>query len=320
MEQFGTITATASVLPEKIITNEDLSKMMDTSDEWIATRTGIRQRRCVTDQETSDLCYFVAEKLLKKRNIVASELDFIIVATMSPDYATPSVAVQVQGKIGAMRAIAFDISAACSGFVYALSLAEKLIRCGSKKGLVIGGETLSKLIDWSDRTTAVLFGDGAGGVLLEAGNEQKLLAEHLAADGTRGTSLTAGYHHNASPIYTEDSEGSFYLKMVGRDIFDFAVRDVAKNIKEIIKDEPVDYLLLHQANLRIIEKIARKVKVPQEKFLTNMDKYGNTSAASIPILLDEAVTSGRITLGKKQKVVFTGYGGGLTWGSILMEL
>ena len=165
-----------------------------------------------------------------------------------------------------------------------------------------------------------MCGDGAGGVLLEAGNEQKLLSEHLAADGTRGASLTAGYHHNASPIYTEGSEGSFYLKMVGRDIFDFAVRDVAKNIKDITQNVSVDYLLLHQANLRIIEKIARKVKIPQEKFLTNMDKYGNTSAASIPILLDEAVASGQITLGKKQKVVFTGYGGGLTWGSILMEL
>jgi 3-oxoacyl-[acyl-carrier-protein] synthase-3 len=320
MEQFGTITATASVLPEKIITNDDLSKMMDTSDEWISSRTGIKQRRCVTDQETSDLCYLVAEQLIKKRNIDPVELDFIIVATMSPDFATPSVAVQVQGKLGAIKAFAFDISAACSGFVYALSLAEKMIRCGSSKGLVIGGETLSKMIDWSDRSTAVLFGDGAGGILLEAGPKQKLIAEHLAADGTRGTALTAGYHSNHSPVYSKNSESSFYLKMIGRDIFDFAVRDVAKNIKDITQNVPIDYLLLHQANLRIIEKIARKVKIPQEKFLTNMDKYGNTSAASIPILLDEAVASGKIKLGQKQKVVFTGYGGGLTWGSILMEL
>lgn len=320
MEQFGTITATASVLPEKIITNDDLSKMMDTSDEWISSRTGIKQRRCVTDQETSDLCYLVAEKLIKKKNIDPTELDFILVATMSPDFTTPSVAVQVQGKLGATNAVAFDLSAACSGFVYALSMAEKMIRCGSNKGLVIGGETLSKLIDWSDRSTAVLFGDGAGGVLLEAGTEQKIIAEHLEADGTRGSSLTAGYHSNGSPVYVKDAKGSFYLSMIGRDIFDFAVRDVAKNIKDITQNVSVDYLLLHQANLRIIEKIARKVKIPQEKFLTNMDKYGNTSAASIPILLDEAVASGQITLGKKQKVVFTGYGGGLTWGSILMEL
>ena len=320
MEQFGTITATASVLPEKIVTNDDLSKMMDTSDEWISSRTGIRQRRCVTDQETSDLCYMVATKLLAQKNIEPQTIDFIIVATMSPDYTTPSVAVQVQGRLGASKALAFDISAACSGFVYALSVAEKLIRCGSMRGLVIGGETLSKLINWSDRATAVLFGDGAGGVLLEAGSQRKLLREHLAADGTRGNSLTAGYHPNQSPLYTEDSEGSYYLKMVGRDIFDFAVRDVALNIKEITKDVSVDYLLLHQANLRIIEKIARKVKISQEKFLTNMDKYGNTSAASIPILLDEAVRDGKIILGQKQKIVFTGYGGGLTWGSILMKL
>ena len=157
-------------------------------------------------------------------------------------------------------------------------------------------------------------------MLLEAGTEQKIIAEHLEADGTRGSSLTAGYHSNGSPVYVKDAKGSFYLSMIGRDIFDFAVRDVAKNIKDITQNVSVDYLLLHQANLRIIEKIARKVKIPQEKFLTNMDKYGNTSAASIPILLDEAVASGQITLGKKQKVVFTGYGGGLTWGSILMEL
>ena len=244
--------------------------------------------------------------MIKQKNLNPKDLDFILVATMSPDYTTPSVAAQVQGKLGATHAIAFDISAACSGFVYALSMAEKMIRCGSTKGLVIGGETLSKLIDWSDRTTAVLFGDGAGGILLEANPQKKLLKEKLAADGTRSSSLTAGYQQNKNPFYSED--------------FDFAVRDVANNIQEVMKDKPVDYLLLHQANLRIIEKIARKVKMPQEKFLTNMDKYGNTSAASIPILLDEAVSSGKITLGKQQKVIFTGYGGGLTWGSILMEL
>lgn len=320
MEQFGEITATASILPEKIIANDDLSKMMETSNEWIISRTGIRERRCVTDQETSDLCYLVAEKIIKERVLDPKDLDFILVATMSPDYTTPSVAVQVQGRLGAIKAIAFDLSAACSGFVYALSMAEKLIRCGSSKGLVISGETLSKLIDWSDRSTAVLFGDGAGGVLLEKNPKQKLLKENLAADGTRGTSLTAGYHPNQSPVYLEDSGGSFYIKMIGRDIFDFAVRDVAANIQEIIKDTLVDYLLLHQANLRIIEKIARKVKIPQAKFLTNMDKYGNTSAASIPILLDEAVRNGKIILGSGQKILFTGYGGGLTWGSILMEL
>jgi 3-oxoacyl-[acyl-carrier-protein] synthase-3 len=320
MEQFGRITATASALPEKVVTNDDLAQMMETSDEWISSRTGIKQRRCVTDQETSDLCFLVAKDLLEKSNTAPEDLDFIIVATMSPDYTTPSVAVQVQGRIEAVRAMAFDISAACSGFVYALSIAEKMIRSGSKKGLVIGGETLSKLIDWEDRSTAVLFGDGAGGVLLEAGTKQMIQAERLEADGKRGSSLTAGYQRNNSPFYTGGSESSYYLKMIGRDIFDFAVRDVTENIKETINDTTVDYLLLHQANKRIIEKIARKVKIPQEKFLTNMDKYGNTSAASIPILLDEAVNDGTIQLGSGQKIVFTGYGGGLTWGSVLIEL
>lgn len=187
---------------------------------------------------------------------------------------------------------------------------------------MIGGETLSKLIDWEDRSTAVLFGDGAGGVLLEANEKQMIQAEHLEADGKRACSLTAGYQRNNSPFYTGTGEtgSSYYLKMIGRDIFDFAVRDVAENIKETINDTSVDYLLLHQANRRIIEKIARKIKIPQEKFLMNMDKYGNTSAASIPILLDEAVNDGKIKLGSGQKIVFTGYGGGLTWGSILIEL
>ena len=322
MTNFGKISCTARYLPEKVVTNDDLAKILATSDEWIRSRTGIEKRHVVTDENTSDMCIKVAQQLIRKSGINAEQLDFILVATMSPDYTTPSVACQVQGVIGAKQAIAFDISAACSGFVYGLSVAEKFIRTGSQYGLVIGGETFSKLLDWQDRSTAVLFGDGAAGILLEAQDKPSILREKLAADGIRNQSLTAGFQANKSPFFDEKSESSYYLKMIGRDIFDFALRDVVSNIQEVVGEEKesIDYFLLHQANERIIEKISKKLKVPREKFLTNMSNYGNTSAASIPILLDEAVENGKIQLGSNQKIVFTGYGGGLTWGSMLLTL
>lgn len=322
MKKFGKISATASYLPTNIVTNDDLAKEMETSDEWIFSRTGIKERRCVISQNTSDLCIEVANQLLTKTEITAEMLDFVIVATMSADFTSPSVACMVQGAIGAHNALAFDISAACSGFVYALATAEKFIRTGSHCGLVIGGETLSKLLDWQDRSTAVLFGDGAGGVLLEAVKEQHIWQEKLAADGKRQASLTAGGIANQSPFWQGEKTADFYLKMVGRDIFDFATRDVVKNILDIAGEDKnrIDYFLLHQANERIIEKIARKIKVPRERFLTNMKNYGNTSAASIPILMDEAVQKKKILIGSNQKLVLTGYGGGLTWGSLLLTI
>ncbi|MGX7265341.1 beta-ketoacyl-ACP synthase III [Enterococcus crotali] len=319
MNQYAKITCTGRYVPENAVSNHQLSTMMDTSDEWISNRTGIRSRNVVTNENTSDLCSKVAEKLLDKSGKKAEELDFIIVATMTPDYGTPSVACLVQGNISATHAFAFDVSAACTGFVYALSLGEKLIRSGQKLGMIIGGETLSKVLDWNDRSTAVLFGDGAAGVILEASNEEHFLKEKLQSDGKRGKSLTSGYVENNSPFYTGTSEGSAYLQMVGRDIYDFSLNDVTNNIGEIIEDD-VDYLLLHQANKRIIEKISKKLKIPREKFLTNMEYNGNTSGASIPLLLDESVEKGIIQLGSNQKIVLTGYGGGLTWGSILLTL
>lgn len=319
MNQHAKITCTSRYVPKNAVSNDQLSTMMDTSDEWISSRTGIRSRNIVTNENTSDLCIKVAEKLLKKSGKNAEDLDFILVATMTPDFGTPSVACLVQGSILANQAFAFDISAACTGFVYALSMGEKLIRTGKKLGMVIGGETLSKVLDWEDRSTAVLFGDGAAGVLLEASNKEHFLKEKLQADGQRARSLTSGYLENKSPFYTGTSESSSYLQMTGRDIYDFSLNDVTNNIREII-DEDVDYLLLHQANKRIIEKISKKLKVPREKFLTNMEHNGNTSAASIPLLLDESVEKGVLQLGSKQKIVLTGYGGGLTWGSILLTL
>ncbi|EEV38490.2 hypothetical protein A5867_001666 [Enterococcus sp. 6D12_DIV0197] len=317
---FGKITATASYVPEKIVTNDDLSNLMDTSDEWIHSRTGIKRRRVAVGENTSDLCIRVAQTLLQDAQLSAESLDFILVATITPDFNTPAVACQVQGAIGAVNAFAFDISAACAGFVYALSMAEKLIRTGAKKGLVIGGEVLSKVLDWNDRSTAVLFGDGAGGLLLEASSEQHLLKESLKADGTRGMSLTSGFRTNENPFSQNAPAYSACMQMIGREIFDFATRDVVASINDLTQDEAIDYFLLHQANSRILDKVARKLKQPREKFLQNMQDYGNTSAASIPLLLDEEIKRGTLSLGSGQKVVFSGFGGGLTWGTMLATL
>lgn len=320
MNMFGKITATASYVPEKIVTNDDLSNLMDTSDEWIHSRTGIKRRRVAVGENTSDLCIRVAQTLLQNAQLSAESLDFILVATITPDFNTPAVACQVQGAIGAVNAFAFDISAACAGFVYALSMAEKLIRTGAKKGLVIGGEVLSKVLDWNDRSTAVLFGDGAGGLLLEASSEQHLLKESLKADGTRGMSLTSGFRTNENPFSQNAPAYSACMQMIGREIFDFATRDVVASINDLTQDEAIDYFLLHQANSRILDKVARKLKQPREKFLQNMQDYGNTSAASIPLLLDEEIKRGTLSLGSGQKVVFSGFGGGLTWGTMLATL
>ncbi|OTO16866.1 hypothetical protein A5878_001442 [Enterococcus sp. 3G6_DIV0642] len=317
---FGKITATASYVPEKIVTNDDLSNLMDTSDEWIHSRTGIKRRRVAVGENTSDLCIRVAQTLLQDAQLSAESLDFILVATITPDFNTPAVACQVQGAIGAVNAFAFDISAACAGFVYALSMAEKLIRTGAKKGVVIGGEVLSKVLDWNDRSTAVLFGDGAGGLLLEASSEQHLLKESLKADGTRGMSLTSGFRTNENPFSQNAPAYSACMQMIGREIFDFATRDVVASINDLTQDEAIDYFLLHQANSRILDKVARKLKQPREKFLQNMQDYGNTSAASIPLLLDEEIKRGTLSLGSGQKVVFSGFGGGLTWGTMLATL
>lgn len=320
MEKYGKITTTASYLPKTAVTNNQLAEIMDTSDEWIYSRTGIKERRIAVDENTSDLCTKVAESLLTQSGLDPQELDFILVATITPDFNTPAVACQVQGNIGAFNAFAFDISAACAGFVYAMAMGEKLIRTGAKKGLVIGGEVLSKVLDWQDRSTAVLFGDGAGGVLLEADDTKHVLKELLKSDGSRGQSLTSGFTAINHPYVKKEQTGNPYMQMNGRDIFDFATRDVVESISQLIIDEQVDYFLLHQANSRILDKVARKLKQPRGKFLQNMSALGNTSAASIPILLDQEIKSGRLSIGSNQRLVLSGFGGGLSWGNLLVVL
>lgn len=324
--RYPQITQVAKYVPEKIVTNDDLSEMMDTSDDWIFSRTGIKERHIVTNETTADLCVEVGRALLKQSGLPAEEIDFIIVATMTADYGTPATACLVQNRLGASSALAFDVNAACSGFVYALATAEKFLSSGNyQKGIVIGGETLSSIMDWTDRSTAVLFGDGAGGVLLErTSTTPRFLGELLQSDGARGLSLSANKRVNRSPFaHTQDDSGH-YLAMEGKKIFDFALRDVSKNIVTMLDaaDTPladIDYVLPHQANIRIIDSIAKKTKIPREKFLSNLAHYGNTSAASIPLLLSDAIAEGTLVMNSGQQIVLTGYGGGLTWGSLLIS-
>ena len=325
MRTYAKISQVAHYLPKKIVTNDDLAQQMDTSDEWIRSRTGIRQRHVATDETTSELASQVAKKLLEKSQLDASDIDFIIVATITPDASMPSTAAMVQAAIGAKKAFAYDLVAACSGFVFALSTAEKMLASGVyKRGLVIGAETLSRSVDWSDRSTAVLFGDGAGGVLLEACEQPSFLAEILRTDGGRGASLTARIDQKETPFSTQSRQQPF-IQMEGRAIFEFATRDVTATMAELLEQadmtvDCVDYFLLHQANIRILDKMARKLGVAREKFPANMDKYGNTSAASLPILLSECVESGMLRLDGSQTVLMAGFGGGLTWGTLLLQL
>lgn len=320
------ITTTGHYLPALKVSNDDLTQYMDTSHEWINKRTGISSRHIATNENTSDLASEAAKRILAKSGVSAEELDFIIVATMTPDALSPSTACIVQEKIGASKAFCFDISAACSGFVYALSNASHLMKSGNyDKGLVIGAETMSKVINWQDRSTAVLFGDGAGGVLLERTDspEDSFLAEDLHADGSRHLALVAD-HKNVQNPFTEVKETqSYYLEMDGRGIFDFAIRNVPETINRIIANstlskDDVAWVVAHQANKRLLEAISKKSNIPFEKFGLNIADTGNTSAASIPILLDQMIESNQIQAG--ENILLTGFGGGLTWGSLLIKL
>lgn len=317
------IKQTAYYVPDKIVSNDDLTKFMDTSDEWIASRTGIKQRHIAQKQQTSDLALQVAQQLLTASDLPATSLDFIIVATMSPDYQTPSTAALVQGQLQADQAFAFDISAACSGFIYGLALADKLLATTYQRGLVIGAETLSKLVDWQDRSTAVLFGDGAAGVLVEAdASHPGLVAEDLQTLGAQSSALTAGYLPLNS-IFNQDQTDpqQRYFMMDGHAVYRFATHEVPNSIQRVLTKadwnvDDIDYFLLHQANGRIIKSIAQHLDQPVTKFLQNVAEFGNTSAASVPLLLAQSVANNQIQRG--QKLILSGFGGGLTVGSLAL--
>lgn len=320
------IIGTGSSLPDDIMTNFDLEKIVDTSDEWIKSRTGIRERRIAKDNEaTSDFALKASKKALEMAGITAEDLDLIIVATITPDMGFPATACIVQEKLGASKAAAFDLEAACSGFLYATTVGEQFIKSGAYKYvLVIGAETMSKILDFKDRNTCVLFGDGAGAVVLSPSNDESgIKSFELGADGRGGKFLDMPAGGSRLPATEETVKDRLhYLRMDGSEVFKFAVRTMGTSSLNVIKKagltvDELDYLVPHQANIRIINSALKKLKLPIEKVKMNLDKYGNTSAASIPIALDEAVREGNIKKG--DNVVLVGFGGGLTWGACLIK-
>ncbi|MEY8356219.1 beta-ketoacyl-ACP synthase III [Lachnospiraceae bacterium 54-53] len=316
------IIGTGSSVPEQVVTNDDLARFVDTSDEWIRSRTGIRERRIASAESgTSDLAAEAAREALKNAGVSAEELDIIVLATSSADCCFPSGACQVQAAIGAHQAVAFDISGACSGFIYALHTVHSFFQAGIyKTGLVIGADTLSKLIDWSDRSTCVLFGDGAGAAVVRA-EDNGVLYMTMGSDGTRGSVLECGGRTTGNFLTGEKPELG-YMTMDGQEVFKFAVKTVPEAIKKVLSESGTDideikYFILHQANYRIFESIAKRLKIPMEKFPVNLDRFGNTSGATIPILLDEMNREGKLQRG--DKIVLAGFGAGLTWGATLLE-
>lgn len=297
-------------LPEKIVTNNDLEKMMNTSDEWIRTMTGIEERRIASDDiDTSDMAYEAALKAIQNANITADEIDMILVATVTPDQPFPSVACMIQEKLGANKAAAMDLSAACSGFMYGMVTAKQFIEAGAYKYvLVVGVEKLSKITNWDDRNTAVLFGDGSGAVVMGPVSEGRgILSFELGADGSGGKHL-----------YQENE----FITMNGREVFKFAVRQMGESSVNVIEKaglskEDVDFLIPHQANIRIMEASRQRLELPLEKMSKTVHKYGNTSAASIPISIVEEVEAGKIK--DDDLIVLVGFGGGLTWGAIALR-
>lgn len=320
------IIGTGSFLPEKILTNHDLEKIVDTSDEWISTRTGIKERRIVdTDKASSDMAIEASKKALKDANLTPEDVELVIVATMTSDMITPSTACIVQDKLGCKNAAAFDISAACSGFLYGLSVAYGLIKSGVYKNiLLVATESMSRILDWEDRGTCILFGDGAGATVISEVPEGKGLLEiDLGADGSGADLLLIPSGGSRCPSTNETIENrKQYLKMEGSEVFKFAVRKIDETCKNIMKQsglepEDIDLFIPHQANTRIIDSAVKKLKIPKEKTFINLNKYGNMSAASIPVALDEALKEGKIKDGNN--IMLVGFGGGLTWGSAILK-
>ena len=322
MKAHAHIVGWGKYVPGRVLTNDELSRMVDTSDEWIRTRTGIRERHVAEDGETTaSTAIQAARQALEVAGLHPAQLDLIIVATVTPDYIFPAAACLVQDALGATHAAAFDLSAGCSGFVYGLSIAAHLVSAGVyRTALVIGAETLSRITDWTDRDTCVLFGDGAGAVLLQAGEDEGgVLATTLGADGSGGDllRLPAGGSRNPASHQTV-AEGLHFIQMKGREVFRFAVRVMPAATQQVLEMAglslaDLNLLIPHQANQRIIEAAARALDLPAEAVYSNLERYGNTSAASIPIALSEAVEEGRIQPG--DLVVCVGFGAGLTWGA-----
>lgn len=315
------IIGTGSSLPETVVTNDDLAKIMDTSDEWIRTRTGIRERRLVKEETTTSMCVEAARRALDNAGMTPQELDLILVGTITGDNLTPSTACEIQGQIGADHATAFDLNAACSGFLFALHTAHAYLQSGIyQNALILGAETLSRIMDWTDRSTCVLFGDGAGAAVVRR-EAVGLLAFEQGSDGTKGKVLSCKARENNNPLITKPVVYD-YVTMDGQEVYKFAVTTVPKSILRVLgqaglKPEEVDYYVLHQANVRIISSVAKRLKLSEDKFPISLDHCGNISAGSVPVLLDEMNQKGMLQKGNK--IILCGFGGGLTWGTALLE-
>lgn len=316
---YSRIVGTGSYLPEKILTNHDLERMVDTSDEWIRTRTGIAERRIAADnQMASDLALNASHKAMEAGGIAAADIDLIIVATTTPDVIFPSTACILQDKLGVKDCPVFDVQAVCSGFVYALATADMFIRAGKcRTALVVGTEIYSRILDWTDRSTCVLFGDGAGAVVLTQSDQPGVLSSHLHADGGYSKILAV-----PGSVCGGKVQGRPFVMMEGNTVFKFAVKVLEEVVYEALTENnlqvsDIDWLIPHQANIRIILSTAKKLGIPMEKVVVTLDRQGNTSAASIPLALDAAVRDGRIKSG--QHVLLEGVGGGFTWGSVLIR-
>jgi len=316
---YSRITGTGSYLPEKILTNLDLERMVDTSDEWIRTRTGITQRHIASeDQVASDLALYACQHAMKAAGLTSKDIDLIIVATTTPDMIFPSTACILQNKLGIENCPAFDVQAVCSGFIYALATADMFVSSGKcRNALVVGSEIYSKILDWNDRSTCVLFGDGAGAVVLSQSDQPGILSTHLHANGSYSNILSAPGCISGGKV-----QGTPYINMEGNTVFKFAVKVLEEVVQEAISKNnlqttDIDWLIPHQANIRIIQSTAKKLRLPMDKVVVAVDKHGNTSAASIPLALDIAVRDGRIQSG--QLILLEGVGGGFTWGAVLLR-
>jgi len=320
------VIGTGSYVPPKIISNDHLSCLVDTSDEWISSRTGIKERRISEGENTAEMASKAAIKAIEKANIKPEDIDLIIVGTATPDSFIPSTACIVQGNIKAVNATCFDISAACSGFIYGLDIATQFLRSGGcSTALVIGAETLSKIVNWEDRNTCVLFGDGAAAAILKASDVEGILSIFRGSDGSKGNALISNSIPVKNPYVSKaylDKQLDATIKMDGREIFKFAVKIIAQGVGKLLEDancsiEDIKYIVPHQANVRIIESAAKKLGISEEKFYINLDKYGNTSAATVGIALDEVVEQGLIQRG--DKILLIGFGGGLTYGGLIIQ-
>ena len=308
----ASLISIAAYAPPKILTNFDLEKMVETNDEWIVKRTGISQRRIAQDEDTSDLGTKAAQIALERANLTAKDIDAVICATISPDhFCMPSTACKIAKNLGINAITAFDISAACTGFIYLLELAKSLIESGSKKNvLIIGAEKLSKIVDWTDRTTCILFGDGAGAAVVSAGEENEIIDVHTAADG-----------NYANLLITPGGEEKF-IKMSGNEVFKIAVQTLTKDVVDILEknqipSDKIDLFIPHQANLRIIEAVKQRLNFTNEQCVVTVGKYGNTSSASIPMAMNDAYEAGRLKKG--DLLLLDAFGGGFTWGSALLK-